>query len=234
MKQTRKFAMSYSELAQRGDRMITLVRRDISEFSKYGYTTDLPTTLRTLTDKFKRIEPDMYWEGHQTLATNAKNKSREGLTALLGEIGFKAKLALGESSKAYKMFRISGMKKLNDSQLISYAKHVCATASHFREKLASRNINDALLEACLLSVTELDNSIDNQTEAISLREQKSVERLDLGNELYQFISEACEVGKRVWENKNQAFFDDYVLYGSTKSSAADDNEEETELSKTDS
>lgn len=232
MKQARKFAMSYSELAQRGDRMVTLVSRDINEFSKYGYTADLPTTLRSLTNNFKGVEPDMYWEGHQTLATNAKNKSREDLTALLGEIGFKAKLALGENSREYKMFRINGMKKLSDSQLIAYAKHVCATASYFKEKLANRNIDDALLSECLTSVTELDDAIDEQVAAISLREQKSVERVDFGNQLYQLISEACEVGKRVWENRNQAFFDDYVLYGSTKSSATDDNEEEVELSDT--
>lgn len=234
MKQSRKFAMSYAELAQRGDRLVSLVSRDINEFAKYGYAADSPTILKSLTDNFKSIEPDMYWEGHQTLVTNAKNKNREKTTALLGEIGFKAKLALGENSKEYKMFRIGGVSRLKDSQLVTYAKHVCATAKYFIEQLASRNVDDALLAECLMAVTELDDSIDDQTEAISLREQKSVERLDLGNQLYQMISEACEVGKRIWENKNQAFYDDYVLYGSTRSSAADDNEEEVELSETNS
>ena len=233
MKQTRKFAMSIAELAQRGDRMVTLVSRDADEFSKYGYTTDLPAHLRGLTDTFKAIEPDMYWEGHQTLATNAKNKSSDNLTALLGEIGFKAKLALGEDSKEYHMFRIAGMRKLNDAQLVSYAKHVYATATYFKDKLATRNVDEALLAECSDAIQILDDAIDAQTAAISIREQKSVERTDLGNQLYATISELCDVGKRVWENKNQAFFDDYVLYGSTKSSATDDNDElEPELNNT--
>jgi hypothetical protein len=232
MKQSRKFAMTYSELAQRGDRMVALISRDINEFSEYGYTADLPTTLEGLTNTFKDIEPDMYWEGHQTLVTNAKNKNREKTTALLGEIGFKAKLALGENSKEYRMFRIGGVSRLKDSQLVTYAKHVCATAKYFIEQLASRNVDDALLAECLVVITALDDSIDDQTEAISLREQKSVERLDMGNELYEIISETSEVGKRIWENKNQAFYDDYVLYGSSKSSVTDEDEIEAELNET--
>ena len=38
-------------------------------------------------------------------------------------------------------------------------------------------------------------------------------------------AELCEVGKRIWENKNEAFYHDYVSYGSNKSATTNEDEE---------
>jgi len=60
-----------------------------------------------------------------------------------------------------------------------------------------------------------------------------VERLAVGNELYDLIVELCDVGKRIWEHKNEAFYNDYVLYASSKStSQTEENEDVIEETTT--
>ncbi len=225
MKQSKKFTLSYPELSQRGDRVQTVVKRDASEFVKYGYIETISDTVREKTEQFKNILPDMFWEGQKTLTTNAKDQRRGILVEILGEISFKAKLALGANSKEYATFRFSGMDRKSDSQLVLYSKHVCKTAEFFKEPLATRNLTEDIIDQAIAETIALDSAIDAQTEAIAVREEKSVERLKLGNELYEFILELCDVGKRIWENKNEAFYHDYVLYGSSKSSSKTENQE---------
>jgi hypothetical protein len=228
MKQTKKFTMNYSELAQRGDRVKAVVSRDLTWFIKFGYKEEITSKVEEKTEQFKGILPDMFWEGQKTLKTNAKEECRNNLIGLIGEIGFKAKLALGNGSKEYATFRFSGMDRQSDVELVGYAKHVCQTADFFKESLSTRNVTPELIIQTIDANTALDDAIDAQTEAISVREQKSVERLTLGNELYELIVELCDVGKRIWETKNEAFYNDYVLYSSSKSTAKTENEDTLE------
>jgi hypothetical protein len=233
MKQTKKFSMSYSELGQRGDRVEAVVARDTIEFVKFGYEETIPAKVAEKTIQFKAVLPDMYWEGQKTLKTNAKDECRSNLVGLLGEIAFKSKLALGNGSKEYATFRFSGVDRKTDNELVAYAKHVCQTAEFFMKDLSKRNVTPELITQTIDATTALDDAIDAQAEAISVREQKSVERLALGNELYDLIVELCEVGKRIWEHKNEAFYNDYVLYASSKStSQAEENEDTVEETTT--
>lgn len=225
MKLIKKFNLSYPELSQRGDRVQTVIARDIKEFTEYGYKKNLSNEIGNKTEAFKAILPDMYWEGQKTLMTNAKDQCKGKLLEYLGEIAFKAKLALGANSKEYATFRFSGLDRLSDVQLVSYAKHVCKTAEYFKDDLASRNVTEEVINQTVEATKALDDTIDKQSEAIAIREQKSVERLKLGNELYELIAELCEVGKRIWEHKNEAFYHDYVLYGSNKSATTNESEE---------
>jgi hypothetical protein len=226
MKSVKKFRLSYAELAQRGDRVETVVRRDATQFAEYGYTDGLPDEVATKTQEFKALESDMYWEGQKTLATDNKNFCRAKVTQDIEEIGFKSKLALGENSKEYRMFRISGMKNLNDKELVVYGRHVCITAKTFLDKLTTRNITEENIQKAEANVQNLDDAIDTQLAAIGKREQKSIERLEKGNELYELIAELCEVGRRIWEGKNEAFYQDYVLYGSNRSNEEEENKSE--------
>ncbi len=223
MKESRTINLSYPELMQRSDRVAIVVQRDMPEFLKYGYPENVYEELAAKCQAFKEIESDMFWEGQKTLATNNKDLRKGKLVEILGEIAFKAKLALGENSKEYKMYRFTGLKKLNDKELIPYAWHVIKTARLMTEKLATRNLTTEDLGVAETETKALDDAIDAQTEAIGVREQKSLERADKGGILYGMIVELCDVGKRIWEHKNEAFYHDYVLYGSNKSASQNED-----------
>lgn len=226
MRKNTKFSMSFAELAQRGDRMFALVTRDQEHFTALGYAEDLPAQLQNKTNAFKALLPDMFYEGQQMLKTDEKSGHRQELKALLGEVRFRARLALGENSTKYRLFRFTSLTRLNDKELVSYAKHVIQTAQQMLPELAPRRVDQPMLDEIVAANTRLDDAIDSQAEAIAVREQKRVERVDESNSLYELIVELCNVGKRVWENKNEAFYDDYVLYSSSKSTEGAGSEEE--------
>ena len=220
---TKKFNFSYGELTQRCDRVSELMTRDASNFEEIGYTAEFITSFKAQTDAFKTMESDTYWQGQQMMKTEGKNKSRQRLSHLISEFRFRAKLALGEDSVEYRSFRFSRLANLDENQLIIYANHVIKTASPLLPQLALRRIDEANLQEINDEAIQLDNSIDEQKAAISIREQKSFERIAAANELYKTMSEVCEVGKRIWEGTNVAFYDDYLIYGSQ---APIDDEEE--------
>jgi DNA-binding protein Fis len=160
------------------------------------------------------------------LKTEEKKGYREGLIAQISDLRFRAKLALGENDTRYRLFRFSSLSRMTDKDLVSYAKHVVQTATNLLPELSIRRVDQPMLDQILQHTSLLDTAIDIQAEFMALREQKQVERTAAANELYDRIAEACEVGKKIWENKNQAFYDDYVLYGSHK--AAEVTVDETE------
>lgn len=211
---SKKFNFSYGELSQRCDRVSELMTRDAAEFANIGYNAEYITAFTTKTVAFKTLESDTYWQGQQMLKTDNKNNIRRRLSNLISEFRFRAKLALGEESVEYRSFRFSRLANLDENQLIIYASHITKTATPMLEKLAIRRIDEATLQEIEAEAQELDNAIDEQKAAISLREQKSFERMAVANDLYTIMSEVCEVGKRIWEGTNEAFYDDYLIYGS--------------------
>ena len=220
---TKKFNFSYGELTQRCDRVSELLTRDATKFEEIGYNAEFTTSFKAQTDAFKTLESDTYWQGQQMMKTESKNKSRQHLSHLIGEFRFLAKLALGEDSVEYRSFRFSRLANLDENQLIIYANHVTKTALPLLPQLAIRRIDEANLQEITDAAIQLDNTIDEQKAAISTREEKSFERIAAANELYKTMSEVCEVGKRIWEGTNVAFYDDYLIYGSQ---APIDEEEE--------
>jgi len=72
----------------------------------------------------------------------------------------------------------------------------------------------------------LDDAIDEQRQIMSVREAKTFEREETANEIYSLIAEVCEVGKKIWDGKNQAHYNDYVIYGSTDAIEEDEEVEE--------
>ncbi|MGQ8335415.1 hypothetical protein ACUNWD_02620 [Sunxiuqinia sp. A32] len=90
--------------------------------------------------------------------------------------------------------------------------------------MALRRIDETSLQEINQYAGELDQTIDQQKEAISIRELKAFERITNANELYKIMSEICEVGKRIWDGNNQAYYDDYLIYGS-QTPLLEENEE---------
>lgn len=218
----KKFNFSYGELLQRGDRIIALLQRDSKKFSVLGYEGDFKENLETKVKLFRTLLPDAYWMGQQMLKTHDKNNSRRELCNNLSELRFRAKLALGEKSVKYASFGFSRLADLDELQLIIYSWHVEKTAKEMLEELSVRRIDEDFLEELRKSTNNLDEAIDEQKKAIATREEKVFERRSVANELYSTLSECCDVGKRIWDDINPAFYDDYVIYGSQDSINEDD------------
>lgn len=222
------FKFSNAELCQRSDKLSLSFNRDQDEFLNYGYDASTIETLQTRTEVLKQFPSDAFYEGNQKLATDAKNNSRTTLEANIIDLRNRVKFVYGTKSVDYGIFQFGKIGDSTDSELVQIALHVCQVAEPRLDKLAERKVTAETIDEIKANRTELDDLIDAQAIAITERKEKTLERIKLANELYKQISELSDVGKLVWKGKNEAFYNDYVIYGSTKSMIEESEIVETE------
>jgi len=227
---TTNFNFSFGTLTQRADRVDSLMHRDAREFASIGYDENFRTNLKDLTQVFRQLPSDDYWLGQQMLKTETKRALQTKLLDVISNLRFRAKLALGEQSVEYRSLRFGKLQTMKEQDLILFAGHVSSSCRAMMEKLAKRNITEEMLTEIDTTATALDDAIDEQRRLISMREAKAFEREERANEIYSQIAEICEVGKKIWEGKNNAHYNDYVIYGSKETTEEDEEVvEETKI-----
>lgn len=232
MEENMSFNFSIAELCQRGDKLIATYLRDQAEFVNYGYSAETATAIETQTNELKEFPTDDYYEGLQQIATNNKNKSRASLEYNLVDLRNRARLVYGINSVDYKAFKLKRVGDLNDNELVQRALLACQVAAPRLVPLGKRMVSQESLDVIMNDREQLDNDIDKQAAAITQRREKKIERTRKANKLYKLISEISDVGKLIWKGKNEAYYLDYVIYGSAKAVAQQDEELETEVSDT--
>jgi len=213
------FNFSIPELGQRGDKIANVFTRDKAEFISYGYPEETAASIISQTETLKEFPSDEFYEGEQRMATHEKNVARETLQNLLLDLRNRAQLVYGINSVDYKAFSLGRLADLNDNEMVQRALHVSQVASVRLDKLAEKMVTQETLDTILDGRSNLDDAIDKQATAITRRREKKIERLRLANSLYKLISELSGVGKLIWKNKNEAYYLDYVIYGSNKAMA---------------
>ncbi|TAJ10220.1 hypothetical protein DMA11_19280 [Marinilabiliaceae bacterium JC017] len=228
MTKNSNFNFSLSELAQRGDKTTRALIRDAERFLEYGYNDTMRDKIIAIIILVKEFPTDDYFEGMQKMKTNIKNMVREKLENDINDLRNRARLVFGHKSIEYSLFRFTSMTEMTDSEMVRYALHVIKVAEPRLELLAKRQVTQENLDSIRTHRSNLDEAIDEQSSAISLRKEKSLERNKLANDLYKLISEICEAGKMMWKGVNEAYYTDYVIYGSSKSMAEQVEEEITD------
>ncbi|TLX78356.1 hypothetical protein E9993_01370 [Labilibacter sediminis] len=223
------FNFSIPELCQRADKLAISYKRDTESFKAYGYNGESLSNIETQTETLKQYPSDDYYEGKQKQATDVKNQLRATLETNISDLKNRTRLALGTKSMDYSLFKFSKLASLNDNDLVQYSLHVVNIAQPILDKLSSRLVTQEDLDTILSDRSKLDDAIDIQASAISERRIKKVERTKLANELYQLISELSEVGKIIWKEQNEAYYTDYVIYGSAKAIVEQEIEVEEEV-----
>ncbi|TAJ14952.1 hypothetical protein DMA11_03230 [Marinilabiliaceae bacterium JC017] len=208
------FKFSFAELLQRADKVLYFLNRDLQSFNRYGYTAEYLTKMETTTNSLRNMVPDDYYAGQQKYKTQKKKEARKNLERFLGELKIRAKHALGEDSMDYMVYNFNKLSTINDKDLVTFTLHVHNTATGQLELLAPRNVDQTLLDDILSSRDALDKSIDEQQVSVSVRREMRFKRTQLANELYGMIRESCDIGKNIWKEENEAFYTDYIIYGS--------------------
>jgi hypothetical protein len=208
----RNFAMSYADLIGICTTIHNCMVRDNTEFTGYGVTPLITTAFHTKIDDFLNLPTDSDLSSDVVIATQEKSTVNNDLKIMLRSFATRAKIAFGDNSGKYDKFTIRDLSRLNDNDLIVFAEKVARNAVEYLADLAAAGVTQALIDDLDDKITEFKAAKDAQDDAIMNRDAASNNRIKKANELYGLLINYSDVGKTVWYETNEAYYNDFVIY----------------------
>jgi hypothetical protein len=208
----RDFNLSDSELALYASNLVGFMTRDAAEFAARGVNAAAITALEAKGNEFEAFPTDAEYQGLVTIATEDKDADREQLHVDIRGITDRAMLKWGEDSGRYKRFDVKNLTKLADKDLHFAARRVVRIGTIYLADLAAEGLTQAMLDALTALAQSFEDNLNDLRDAIAVRDEKTEERIELGNELYALVSKYCEIGKVIWKETSEAKYNDYIIY----------------------
>ena len=208
----RDYKMTDSDLTVFTQHVCDCMTRDIMEFANYGVTATNVTALQTKNDLFERFPTDDYINQEYLSAVELRDSIYDTLHVTIRSMALRVELKWGKKSPKYKSLGISEMSKLPVNAYITEARMVHAFMEEHLTELTAEGLTQAMLDDMETDIQALDEAIRKTIEMSSYRMEMTTKRISEGNKIYGLVSKYCEIGKRIWDKVNPAFYNDYVIY----------------------
>ena len=209
----RNYRMSDSELVDFVRVLCQCITRDIVEFGEFSVTAADVTALSNLAIQFNNLPDDEYVHQEYLAAVEEKNIIYEELLSMTKKMATRIELHYGKNSSQYKKFNVSKLIVLNESEFVAQV----GLLNQFLESHLAELAREGVTAALLTEYEELIAAFEAQRSVVSdlgiKRKDKTTERIDIGNDLYELVSRYCDIGKRIWKGVNPAKYNEYVIYG---------------------
>jgi hypothetical protein len=186
--------------------------RDLVEFIKYGVTEEKLTALKALLSDFANIPTDEELRGAQVLATQGKDEAGVLLRDAVSEIMRRVQNKFGAASGNYRKFGASGVSDLDGGMLSYVGKRVRRVAELMLPDLESEGLTLEILNELSTRLEAYDQALANQEDVIAERDIATENRVEKANEIYALLVKYCNTGKQIWEDTNEAKYNDYIIY----------------------
>lgn len=220
---TRTYIFADADLKQKADALAQTIDRDMAQFATRNITKVHLTNFRNLIDDFDNCSTDEELLGMVSVATERKDAAAAVLRPQLRTIRNTAETAYGGSGM-YNLFGFGPIADAPDNDLCQLAKRVHRVATRLLPELAVQGLTQAQLDTLQSGYKELDALLDKCAEAEEERDIEAQGRITKGNTLYAEMVRLAGIGKSLFEDTDEARYNDYVLIGAHSSPAkpADD------------
>ena len=215
------YNMSYSDLMQLGDEAVILANRDATELAVYGLTPAKISLLQLKTQELKDMRTDEELLAKVSIATVGKNDFADQVSNAVRSIMVRVKIEFSEKSPEYNSFGVKSLDKLTDNDLYRCAKRVIREATEYLPQLSGRGLTQGEIDDLENTAQTFDDKIDLKDTAIKNRDIATEQRIKLSNELYKLITEVFEYGKDWWYSREEAKYNDYIIYDQVSSDKKD-------------
>ncbi len=176
--------------------------------------------MRTLINSFDEHSTDEELQGLVEEATTKKNATRKESEIAIRSIRNMADRAYSGKGK-YSNFGFEDLTKVSDADFYRLAKRVGRMATKYAADLDAEGLTAEQITALQTLATNFDNDIDAIEDAIENRDVETQERINKGNALWAEMGSLASVGKSIYEDVNEAKFNDYVLTPTAGEAKAD-------------
>ncbi len=208
----RNYRMTDDALAMLANNIVDYMTRDLAKFEEWGIDAADIAALQSKQNAFEQFPQDVTLRAEVTEAVEAKDFSREDLTKSIKEIADRVAVKWGDNSPKYKGLGASNMTSQKDSKLIFTARTVRIFATEHLLEMADVGLTQAMIDDLTSKVNDFEEKVREIEVKTALRDEKSRERIVLGNELYFLVAKYCDFGKRIWDDVNESFYNDYIIY----------------------
>ena len=218
---TRSYPFADGDLKQKADGLATTLTRDLTDLAARKITDGFIKYLRELTNNFDEHSTDAELLGLVEDATIKKNATRKEAEIAIRSIRNMADIAYSGKGK-YSNFGFEDLTHVTDADFYRLAKRVVRMSTKYLTDLEPQGLITDQIDALKTLATNFDNDIDAIEDAVENRDVETQERINKGNTLWAEMSKLASVGKSVFEDTNEAKFNDYVLMPSVGSDGGND------------
>ena len=208
----RNYNLTDAELCMYTSNLCMYLTRDLSELSIFGVSEPKITALKALGDAFEVFPSDVVLLAYITGKTEEKNALLEQVKEQIRNMATRCQIKWGENSWQESSLGIKGMNQFTEDSLLVAARRVHEQMTEFLPDLGDVGLTQEVLDDFAALNESFEVSRNNLNKKIAERDLKTQERITKGNELYKFVSDYCEIGKRVYAKTNPAKYNDYVIY----------------------
>lgn len=205
------FSMSYASLIQLGDKADVNIMRDNLILLSYGITPTWQTGLSDKVTLLKDLKTDEEYMFDVSSAVELRNATRMSITDKLRTIILKAENTFPKGKARYRLFVVGTLDDFDVNNFYRISKRVWRSATSsltaFGNKLTQQDLDDLNTE-----ITAYDNQIEDVVVAIQNRDEATEDRIELANDIYTLITEVMDYGKDYWRDRDEAKYNDYVIY----------------------
>ncbi len=209
---SRDYAFSDAELMVFANNLVQILTRDATELADFGVDAAAVTAFQALCTSFENFPQDTFYQADVGVANATKENTRSELIQATRRISNRALAKWGENSAEYKKFGVKGISAMTDKTLLATAFLVAQTAEDYLTALASEGLTQDMIDDYKDLVQLFQDNIAALANAINIRDNKTRDRILLGNQLYTLISKYAIYGKTLWEKTNSAKYNDYIIY----------------------
>jgi hypothetical protein len=208
----KSFDLTYAELTIVVGNVIIAMERDFAEFTPRGITQVEIDAFKAQGDTFELYPTDDIFQNEIAIVVVEKNNTRNAITLKVRRISGYFEQKWGLKSPYYKQLGIKGMTDMKDDVFLVMARRVVQVATSRLADLSPIGLTQADIDALEADAQTFENKLNGIYEKTAERDVKTNERTALGNALYEQLAKYCAVGKNIWEDVNEAKYNDYVIH----------------------
>lgn len=204
--------LTIGELAMLCGNIVVYMTRDLVQFTARGVLQADITALEAQGDAYEVFPSDEYYSAEITIAAEGKRTYRDESFRKIQYISGFFEQKWGLNSGRYKQLGIKGLVRMRDNDFIMTGRGVVKVATEQLANLTALGLLEADIDALETSLQNMEDSIHLIAEKTALRDEKTQERVELGNALFSEIRKYATIGKLIWENVDESKYNDYIIY----------------------
>lgn len=208
----RDYRLTDSELCTFTFNLISSMTRDDTEFTARGITSVERTDLETLVTAFEALPNDEYYRADISLAVQTKENLRETMEVKARDIVQCAIIKWGEGSPQYKKFAANRVTKEGDRTFLTIIRQIVLVGTEYLTDLTDVGLTQTMLDNLEDDADAFHSALLSIYTAEELRDNKTQERIQKGNEIYTLVKKYTMIGKIIWDDVDEAKYNDYIIY----------------------